>query len=67
MSNLSDFVECEACRSKPGTPVLCDGCLHNRKLIGDLKSELGSTTRKLEEHAKDVAALKRTIRVLSLP
>jgi len=24
------FVECAACAAKPGSPVLCDGCLHRR-------------------------------------
>jgi hypothetical protein len=33
-----EFVECDACRAKPGTPVLCDGCRHNRRLIESLQS-----------------------------
>lgn len=32
-----DFMECDTCRAKPGTPVLCSGCLHNRAAIGNLK------------------------------
>lgn len=27
------FMECDACRAKPGLPPLCAGCLHNRDLI----------------------------------
>ena len=27
---LPEFVECDTCRAKPGTPVLCRGCLTNR-------------------------------------
>ncbi len=27
------FVECDACRSKSGSPTLCRGCLHNREVI----------------------------------
>ena len=38
MSN--DFVECDTCRVKPGTPPLCHGCLSNRSLIVDLKDKL---------------------------
>jgi len=30
------FSECETCRAKPGMPVLCPGCLNNRKVINDL-------------------------------
>ena len=33
----SDFKECDTCRTKPGMPLLCDGCLHNRQLISLLK------------------------------
>lgn len=29
----SEFKECDTCKSKPGSPVLCDGCLHNREVI----------------------------------
>lgn len=27
------FVECNECRTKPGSPVLCDSCLNNRDAI----------------------------------
>lgn len=30
---LAGFMECSACRVKPGSPTLCDGCLHNRAVI----------------------------------
>lgn len=32
-----EFWECEDCSAKPGTPVLCKGCLHNRAAISELK------------------------------
>ncbi len=32
-----EFVECDSCRAKPGTPVLCNGCLRNRATIEALK------------------------------
>jgi hypothetical protein len=25
-----EFVECDACRAKPGAPTLCTGCIANR-------------------------------------
>jgi len=28
-----DFVECDTCRAKPGSPTLCRGCLRNRAVI----------------------------------
>lgn len=30
------FMECDACRAKPGSPTLCPSCLHNRGLIEEL-------------------------------
>ena len=33
----ADFMECDACRAKPGTPDLCSGCLYNRELVRNLK------------------------------
>lgn len=36
------FMECDTCRSKPGTPPLCRGCLHNRFIIASLKLLLNS-------------------------
>ena len=29
----SEFMGCDACRAKPGSPTLCAGCLHNREVI----------------------------------
>ena len=43
MSNPSAepyFMECDTCRAKPGSPQLCAGCIHNRRMIGNLKSAL---------------------------
>jgi len=32
-----DFQECSECAAKPGSPILCSSCLHNRRLIANLK------------------------------
>ncbi len=32
-----EFMECDTCRAKPGSPILCGGCLHNRIVIDALK------------------------------
>ena len=37
---MMQFIECDTCRAKPGSPRLCDGCLSNRKVIGDLREAL---------------------------
>lgn len=35
-----EFMECDTCRAKPGSPQLCRGCLNNRSLIESLESKL---------------------------
>lgn len=37
MMKFLDFVECDACRGRPGTPPLCVGCLSNRQAISQLR------------------------------
>ncbi len=34
---VDDFMECDSCRAKPGSPPLCAGCLHNREAIRVLR------------------------------
>ena len=33
MTTKEEFMECDTCRAKPGTPILCRGCLHNRSAM----------------------------------
>lgn len=35
-----EFMECDTCRAKPGSPILCSGCLHNRDAIKKLLESL---------------------------
>ena len=35
-----EFVECDVCRTKLGSPILCSGCLSNRATIEFLKNVL---------------------------
>lgn len=35
-----EFVQCDACRDKPGMLALCDGCLHNQAVIARLSREV---------------------------
>ena len=32
------FKECSVCASKPGSPLLCESCCHNRRVIFELRS-----------------------------
>ena len=34
-----DFAECASCAAKPGSPILCPACLHNRATINQLRAE----------------------------
>ena len=43
----SSFIECDACRAKPDSPLLCEGCQHNREVIGYLLARYRTIT--LEE------------------
>jgi len=31
-----NFMECDTCSKKPGSPLLCAGCQHNRYVINKL-------------------------------
>lgn len=35
------FIECDSCRTKPGSPTLCRGCRHNRDVIEALRRQIG--------------------------
>lgn len=37
--NELEFMECDSCRKKPGSPYLCEGCLHNRNAIYELQQK----------------------------
>jgi len=43
--------ECDSCRAKSGTPVLCTSCYHNRSVIDSLKEEI----EELRRHELSVA------------
>jgi len=39
-SHKNEFVECESCKSQPGSPALCPSCYSNRLTISNLKQEI---------------------------
>ena len=45
IGNKNEFMECDDCRAKPGSPALCWGCIHNRALITRLKSARKKTNK----------------------
>lgn len=42
------IMECDACRAKPGAPVLCEVCLHNEKAVSRLQDALRATFHLLD-------------------
>ncbi len=47
-----EFQECNTCKAKSGTPILCSGCLHNRALIEELKEELTLALEDLKDMSR---------------
>jgi hypothetical protein len=43
-----EFKECGVCIKKPGSPTLCESCLHNRKVVQELKDEKFKFEKTLE-------------------
>lgn len=39
MIEFPEFAECASCAVKPGSPFLCQACLHNRATINALRAE----------------------------
>lgn len=37
---IGEFVECQQCEAKPGTPMLCPSCLSNRGTIARLNERI---------------------------
>jgi len=46
MNNL-EFMECEECRKKPGSPDLCESCVHNRIAIDRLLKKNSKLKKKI--------------------
>jgi len=39
---MSEFIECDTCRAKSGSPALCEGCYQNRKTIYGLQRKIAN-------------------------
>lgn len=44
-----DFIECEACRVKPGAPILCASCRNNRAVISHFQEAYRQLLKKHKE------------------
>jgi hypothetical protein len=49
------FWECDSCAAKCGQPPLCQGCLHNREVIGAFMNAKFSDDAALRAMAKEIA------------
>jgi hypothetical protein len=56
---MGEFWECESCRGKSGSPLLCGACLHNRNLISQLQPDPKQAV--LDDRARQIAHLKEQI------
>lgn len=55
------FQECDVCAAKPGTPILCWGCINNRDVIEKLTS--GWSADDLEDLDRKFDALAEYLKV----
>ncbi len=51
----AQFRECLSCAAKPGSPTLCDVCLHNRKLEWE-RDEARAECKRLRAYVVEVVA-----------
>lgn len=65
-----EFVECDACASRPGSPSLCAGCLANRHVVGKLREALREALHEWDgwmpgsSDAERIAELRRELALL---
>jgi len=62
--SVEEFMKCKACRKKPGSPVLCPSCSHNRIAISSvhtLRDQLYQTEALLNEIAESRVEKVKTI------
>jgi len=56
---MINYRECAECKAKPGSPILCGACLHNRRIAGlaeALRQALIETTEALEMARMELGA-----------
>lgn len=61
------FIECAACKGKPGTPQLCESCLNNRAVISRLKEAVDAVSKVEQAISFIRAAVEQARTLLSYP
>jgi hypothetical protein len=56
------FKECNICSKKSGSPLLCESCLNNRKVISDLKKTIERLEKETEEVDKILERIKTELK-----
>jgi hypothetical protein len=46
---MKEFRECSMCARKQGSPVLCESCLHNRRLVNKLRARVDRLRARVAE------------------
>jgi len=57
-----EFIECDICRPKPGTPALCNACLRNREAIIEREAEIKRLREALTVIDRAACTLRRWLR-----
>lgn len=64
------FMECDPCKAKPGSPVLCESCLNNRAVImrqQEALSRLGSAASFIKKLIGELTLLMNVQELLEYP
>ena len=44
-----EFQECDTCKAKPGSPILCNGCVKNRQVISSAERCINELNKIIEK------------------
>jgi len=61
---MTDFVECDGCSKKLGSPILCSSCAANRRSIADLQKKLAEVQRDYLQAEGDLTNAHNELRLL---
>lgn len=55
------FKECAACAAKPGSPTLCEACIHNRDLISSMGPGIKGLNKTVKEQRETIGKLTKQL------
>lgn len=67
MEKKNEFMKCDGCRIKPGSPILCAGCLNNRMVIHDMLEASRRKEREVLEEFKHFVASQEDESLVNKP